>query len=45
MSCEVTKHNFSSLLPRVLASLEGSNFVSVDTEFTALNVNEARVNR
>ncbi len=41
MACEVSTHNFPSLLPRILSAADTCHFVAVDAEYTALNAEQA----
>lgn len=37
---EVTKDNFSNLLPLIKESIDGCDFISIDCEFTGLGVDK-----
>ena len=43
--CDVTKENFEEKLPEILASIDRSNFVAFDAEFTGLYSSESPKNR
>ena len=37
---EVTKHNFDDEFPLIIQRIKSSSFVAIDTEFTALTIDE-----
>ena len=43
--CDVTRHNFEEILPRVQNCIQNCNFVAIDTEFSALSIDEAHSTR
>ena len=38
--CEVTRHNFEDEFPLIIERIRNAAFIAVDTEFTALTIDE-----
>ena len=39
--CDVTRHNFAEVFPKIQKSIKNCNFIAVDTEFSALSLDDA----
>lgn len=42
---EITIKNFKTTFPKIKEDLENAKFITIDTEFSALNVDNVHVNR
>ena len=38
--CEVTRHNFEDEFPMIIQRIQNAAFIAIDTEFTALTIDE-----
>ena len=39
--CDVTRHNFEEVFPKIQKSIKNCNFIALDTEFSALSLDDA----
>ena len=39
--CDVTRHNFEEVFPKIQKSIRNCNFIALDTEFSALSLDDA----
>lgn len=39
--CDVTRHNFEEAFPKIQKSIKNCNFIALDTEFSALSLDDA----